>query len=92
VAEVVGWLQKWTFDLLLQRHAGVVRYNPDFSRAIETLAAGIEPLALLRYHHELVRFQRVVEHPLNARLLFERLFIDYARATTPLASPDQKAA
>jgi DNA polymerase-3 subunit delta' len=87
VDEVVGWLQKWTFDLLWQRHVSAVRFNPDFAQAVRALAARIDDRALLRYHRELVRFQRIVDHPLNARLLFERLFIDYAGAVAPTSSP-----
>lgn len=92
VEEVVGWLQKWTFDVVLQHYVGSIRYNPDFSRPIAALASGIDALALLRYHRDLIRLQRVVEHPLNARLLFEQLLIDYQRAMTPAARATQKAA
>ena len=92
VEEVVGWLQKWSFDILLQDGVDSIRYNPDFSRPIASLASGIDTLALLRYHRDLIRLQRVVEHPLNARLLFERLLIDYQRAVAPAAPGTRKAA
>jgi len=92
VEEVVGWLQKWSFDILLQHCVDSIRYNPDFSRPIASLASGIDILALLHYHRELIRLQRVVEHPLNARLLFERLLIDYQRAVAPAAPGTRKAA
>lgn len=92
VEEIVGWLQKWSFDVLLQHYVESVRYNPDFAEAITSLASGIDTLTLLRYHRELIRLQRVVEHPLNARLLFERLLIDYQRAITPTAQAARQAA
>jgi DNA polymerase-3 subunit delta' len=82
-AMVLACFQKWTFDLLLRRCAGGIRYNPDFAAPIQALAAIAETLPLLRYHGELVRLQRVAQHPLNARLLFEMLLTDYQRAVTP---------
>ena len=86
VTTVLACLQKWTFDLLLQRCAGAIRYNPDFAAQIRALAARIDALPLLRYHGELVRLQRVAQHPLNARLLFEMLLTDYQRAVAPARS------
>jgi DNA polymerase-3 subunit delta' len=82
-ATVLACLQKWTFDLLLRRCAGGIRYNPDFAAPIQALAAIADTLPLLRYHGELVRLQRVAQHPLNARLLFEMLLTDYQRAVGP---------
>ena len=84
---VLACLQKWTFDLLLLRCAGRIRYNPDFAAPIKTLAAQTDTLQLLRYHGELVRLQRAAHHPLNARLLFEALLTDYQRAVTPARTP-----
>jgi DNA polymerase-3 subunit delta' len=92
VEEIVAWLQKWTHDILLQHHAGSVRYNPDFAAPLASLASRVNALTLSRYHREIVRFQRVVEHPLNARLLFEKLFIDYQRSIAPAAHSTREAA
>jgi DNA polymerase-3 subunit delta' len=78
VADVVEWLQKWTFDLALCGYAGSVRYNPDYEAEISALAKQIDLLGMLRFHRETLRLQRVIGHPLNARLLFEQLLIDYA--------------
>lgn len=86
--DVLSWLQKWTFDLVLQRSAGKVRYNPDRSAVIASLAQRIDPLTMLRYHRELLQLQRMVHHPLNPRLLLEQLLIDYRSALRPAAQPD----
>ncbi|MCI3952686.1 MAG: hypothetical protein K0R53_2184 [Burkholderiales bacterium] len=80
--DVVSWLQKWTFDLVLQRHLGKVRYNPDRVTAIAALAVQMEPLAMLRFHRHTLALQGVIDHPLNPRLLFEQLLLDYSRALT----------
>lgn len=78
VRDIVSWLQKWTFDLIFHKLLGRVRYNPDHAPGIAALAARIETLGVLRFHRELVRLQRVINHPLNARLLIEQLLLDYA--------------
>lgn len=78
VRDVVTWLQKWTFDLLFDKFLGKIRYNPDRAAAISALAAQLEPLAALRFHRAVVSLQRVVDHPLNPRLLFEQLLLDYS--------------
>lgn len=76
--EVVGWLQKWTFDLVLQKCLGKVRYNPDRASAIAALSAEVDPVRMLRFHREVLGLQRVIDHPLNPRLLLEQLLLDYA--------------
>ena len=78
--EVVNWLQKWTYDLVFRRCAGKVRYNPDRAAAIDTLSAQIDPMKILRFHRELLNLRRVIDHPLNPRLLLEQLLLDYERA------------
>jgi DNA polymerase-3 subunit delta' len=80
VRDIVGWLQKWTFDLVFQKFLGKVRYNPDRAAAISALAARVDPLTVLRFHREVLRLQRVIDHPLNPRLLIEQLLLDYAGA------------
>jgi DNA polymerase III subunit delta' len=77
-ALVVGWLQKWTFDLVSHRATGAVRYNPDFAAAITTIAGRIDPVDAVRFQRHVVRLQRIVAHPLNARLFFEQLLLIYA--------------
>ena len=86
LGDVLSWLQKWTFDLVLQRSAGKVRYNPDHGKIIAALAQRINPVTMLRYHRALLQTQRIVHHPLNPRLLLEQLLIDYRNA---LNAPSQ---
>lgn len=89
-APVVGWLQKWSFDLACHKVTGAVRYNPDFAPAIASVAGGLDLLEVLRFHRQMVRLQRSVSHPLNARLFLEQLLLTYAallrRERQPLAA------
>jgi DNA polymerase III subunit delta' len=80
VRDVVNWLQKWTYDLVFRRCAGKVRYNPDRTAAIDALSAQIDPMKILRFHRELLSLRRVIDHPLNPRLLLEQVLLDYERA------------
>jgi DNA polymerase-3 subunit delta' len=77
-ALVVGWLQKWAHDIACRSAGGPVAYNPDFAAAIGVVAAGVEPLATTRFLRRMIRLQRIVAHPLNARLFFEDLLLSYA--------------
>lgn len=76
-APIVGWLQRWSFDLACHKVTGTVRYNPDFASAIAAVAAGLELVETLRFHRYMVRLQRSVAHPLNARLFLEQLLLSY---------------
>lgn len=77
-ALIVGWLQKWSFDLVSHKTTGKVRYNPDFAGAVAATAARVDTLEAVRFQRHTVRLQRIVSHPLNARLFFEQLLLMYA--------------
>lgn len=77
-AQVVSWLQKWSFDLVSHKTTGGIRYNPDFAAAISATAERIDLIEAARFLRQTVRLQRVVSHPLNTRLFFEGLLLTYA--------------
>lgn len=77
IPQLINWLQRWTYDLASLCFQQRLRYNPDFKAALAAIARGADGLEVLRFHRELVRFQRVVNHPLNARLLVEDLMLRY---------------
>jgi DNA polymerase-3 subunit delta' len=77
-ALVVGWLQKWAFDLVSHKVTGRVRYNPDLSDAVATTAARLDLIEALRFQRYMMRLQRIVSHPLNTRLFLEQLLLTYA--------------
>jgi DNA polymerase III subunit delta' len=78
IPRLLGWLQRWTYDLLRAKSAGGVRYNPDFENALVRLAAGLRAIDIARFLRTLVRLQSTVHHPLNARLYIEQVLIAYA--------------
>jgi DNA polymerase-3 subunit delta' len=75
---VVGWMQRWAFDLVSHKVTGRVRYNPDFSDAVATTATGLDLIDAVRFQRHMVRQQRIVAHPLNPRLFLEQLLLEYA--------------
>ncbi|WP_296654549.1 DNA polymerase III subunit delta' [Paraburkholderia sp.] len=74
---VLGWLQRWVYDLLAERTAGRPRYFPQANTALARCAAKLDASALARYLKTVTRQRAVENHPLNARLVFEELFLGY---------------
>ncbi len=79
----IGWMQKWTHDIVSQRMLGSIRYNPDMARELAVVARSVEPLAALRLHRKLVREQRNIHHPLNTRLYIESVLLAYSAVVNP---------
>ena len=77
VPMVLGWLQRWLYDLLAQKTAGRPRYFPGASKALERCAAQIDTERFARFQRTVTRQRAVENHPLNARLVFEELFLGY---------------
>ncbi|WP_321937587.1 MULTISPECIES: DNA polymerase III subunit delta' [unclassified Paraburkholderia] len=74
---VLGWLQRWVYDLLAQHTAGRPRYFPQATNGLARCAAKLDAAALARYLKTVTRQRAVENHPLNARLVFEELFLGY---------------
>jgi DNA polymerase-3 subunit delta' len=87
---VVGCLQKWASDLVRHKVTGEVSYNPDYTEAIAAAAARLGLVEAVRYLRHVVRLQRSVSHPLNARLFLEQLLLEYG-ALLRQADPGQAA-
>jgi DNA polymerase-3 subunit delta' len=77
IPRLLGWLQRWSYDLLSARSAGIVRYNPDYARTLYQVATRLRAVDIARFHRTLVRQQRSVHHPLNPRLYIEQLLFSY---------------
>lgn len=77
---LVGWLQRWCYDLMRVRVGAPPRFNPDFSPALARLARSIGTGGFLDYNRMLTESQRIAQHPLNARLFAESLLLYYRRS------------
>lgn len=74
---VVGWLQKWAYDLLSLKLAQQVRYHPDLQSALQQQAQKLPLDGLLAWQKQLNLAQRSAHHPLNTKLAIEQLLIGY---------------
>ncbi len=74
---VVDAMQKWLVDLTLADRAQPVRYFLPQQSIISGLADMIPSARLLPAYRSLLQRRREAEQPLNARLFFEGLFMDY---------------
>ena len=76
----LGWLQKWTYDLLLVHLCARARYHVDMQVDLGRVARRLDPVLASRLFRTLCGFQRHANHPLNARLFIENMLIEYSRA------------
>jgi DNA polymerase-3 subunit delta' len=76
---VVGWLHKWVCDLALAKRTGDVRYHARQAPAVRAVADPLDLRPLLRFERSLYAARAVAQHPLNARLFLEDLFLRYVR-------------
>lgn len=79
ISLVLGWLQRWAYDLLSVNRIGKVRYHPHEVDAITELANRMDSIALTHLLHRLSKAMSLSQHPLNAKLFFEDIFLEYRR-------------
>src|SRR5713101_8345458 len=77
--DLVGWLQRWSYDLLLARVAGRVRYNPDQEGVSADTSRNCEAADIAAYLRRLAQARSLARHPLNAKLFLEDLLLQYQR-------------
>lgn len=82
LAEVLMWMQKWTYDLLRLRSGAAPRYHPHAGARLERLAQRLDPLSVARYGARVARARALALHPLNAKLVLEDLLIRYRELVT----------
>jgi DNA polymerase III subunit delta' len=77
--DLVGWLQRWSYDLLLARVAGRVRYGLDHEQVILDTASRCDAADIAAYLRRLAQARALARHPLNAKLFVEDLLLQYRR-------------
>ena len=75
--DVVTWLQRWSYDLLLYRVDGAVRYHPHYDKVIRGISCNCRASDLSAYLRMLAQARGLAQHPLNPKLFFEDLFFRY---------------
>lgn len=79
---LVEEVQRWIFDLTLERIAGGVRYHQGWARP-KLPTGSPDPFALLSAWQELKQFRRSARHPLNQLLFLESMAAHFLRAMRP---------
>ena len=79
-ALVVNWLQRWVYDLVQLQAAGTVRYHQSMQTAMERIAYQASTPALSSLLRRLAQARALASHPLNPRLFFEHIFLEYQSA------------
>jgi DNA polymerase-3 subunit delta' len=78
VTLLVGWMQRWLYDLLSSRMTSVIRYYPRHGRELTALGRRLESHALLAALRQLGERRAISEHPLSAKLFIEDMLLAYA--------------
>jgi len=81
--DLVGWLQRWSFDLLLARVSGRVRYHVEEEKAIGEIALRCQAADIAGYLRQLAQARALARHPLNPKLFVEDLLLQYQRLVEP---------
>lgn len=79
VAETWGWLTRWVSDLIACRSGAPIRYFPQHTPRLQSLAARADPVRLWALYQTLLMAGRHLQHPLNPQLLLESWLLRYAR-------------
>lgn len=75
--EAVAWLQRWVYDLLCLKLTGRVRYHVADEQGVRATAARCDPARAATLLRKLAKARSLAQHPLNPRLFFEDLLIQY---------------
>jgi DNA polymerase-3 subunit delta' len=78
-SDVVNWLQQWIYDLVRVRFGGAPRYHPGAAELLSRTAAKADPIRLTRLARRIAEARALALHPLNPRLFFEDLLMQYRK-------------
>lgn len=75
---MIGWAQKWLFDLTLAGEGLPLRYFIGQEQRLRTLAQATATPNLLVFSRKTLQYKTQCEQPLNSRLFLEEFFMSYA--------------
>ncbi|WP_034297308.1 DNA polymerase III subunit delta' [Herbaspirillum sp. RV1423] len=78
VAELVGWQQRWLYDLFALKSGGVIRYYPRYGKELGALSARVDTVTIASALKAANERRAIADHPLSARLFIEEMLIEYA--------------
>ncbi|MBB3211997.1 DNA polymerase-3 subunit delta' [Herbaspirillum sp. Sphag1AN] len=82
VADLVGWLQRWLYDLLAMKSGAAPRYYPRYARELNALLPRLDTVALAGALKAANERRAIADHPLSARLFIEEMLLEYQQLFT----------
>jgi len=76
-AKVINWLQQWCHDLTNAKLTGNIRYFTAYADSIHALSIKVDVHRLLNYESKLAIARKEASHPLNLKLLYESILLNY---------------
>jgi len=80
---LLGWLQTYVNDIISAHMLGKIVYHRDQAAGIKRIAQQCDLRRVFRLETALRQTRRLINHPLNARLLLEDILIGYRQAIKP---------
>lgn len=77
VTDLVGWLQRWLYDLLALKSGGSPRYYPRYAQELNALLPRLDTVALAGALKATNERRAIADHPLSARLFIEEMLLEY---------------
>lgn len=78
VADLVGWQQRWLYDVFALQSGGAIRYYPRYSKELGALSGRIGVVAIAAALKAAAARRASADHPLSARLFIEDMLLEYA--------------
>lgn len=79
VAELVGWLQRWLYDVFSIKLSGKIRYYPRYRNELSALAGQADLGRLLHALKSVGERRAIADHPLSPRLFIEDMLLEYTK-------------
>jgi len=78
VAELVGWQQRWLYDLFVLKAGASIRYYPRYGKELKALSARVDSVMIAGALRAANERRAIADHPLSARLFIEEMLLEYA--------------
>jgi DNA polymerase-3 subunit delta' len=78
LVDLVGWQQRWLYDVFALQSGGAIRYYPRYSEELGALSGRIEATAIAAALKAANARRAIADHPLSARLFVEEMLLEYA--------------
>ncbi|MFZ6742508.1 DNA polymerase III subunit delta' [Undibacterium sp. JH2W] len=75
---VVGWLQRWLYDIFSYKQSGRIRYHPRYEKELKALSMQVDESALQQFIKNCNERQAIASHPLSAKLFLEDMLLEYS--------------